>query len=133
VVVRVLPAAARARRLDVAEQVAAAGVARRSTRPGNYEKIADNSLVADAVLFTLKYTAVVTMLLFAISFGLALLIQNAGRGVGFFRGAFFLPAAVGWATATLLFFGLLSDQIGPLNGHAPGGRPDRRARVLDRG
>jgi multiple sugar transport system permease protein len=84
--------------------------------PENYQKIADNSLVADAVLFTLKYTAVVTVLLFAISFGLALLIQNGGRGVGFFRGAFFLPAAVGWATATLLFFGLLSDQIGPLNG-----------------
>ena len=84
--------------------------------PENYQKIADNSLVLDAVLFTLKYTAVVTVLLFAISFGLALLIQNAGRGVGFFRGAFFLPAAVGWATATLLFFGLLSDQIGPLNG-----------------
>ncbi|MGI8332704.1 carbohydrate ABC transporter permease [Actinomadura scrupuli] len=84
--------------------------------PENYQKIADNSLVVDAVVFTLKYTAIVTVLLFAISFGLALLIQNSGRGVGFFRGAFFLPAAVGWATATLLFFGLLSDQIGPLNG-----------------
>lgn len=84
--------------------------------PENYRKIADNSLVADAVVFTLKYTAIVTVLLFAVSFGLALLIQHGGRGTGFFRGAFFLPAAVGWATATLLFFGLLSDQIGPLNG-----------------
>ncbi|MFI9585384.1 carbohydrate ABC transporter permease [Streptomyces sp. NPDC052236] len=84
--------------------------------PENYQKIADNSLVVDAVVFTLKYTAIVTVLLFAVSFGLALLIQKGGRGVGLFRGAFFLPAAVGWATATLLFFGLLSDQIGPLNG-----------------
>ncbi|GAA1017918.1 sugar ABC transporter permease [Acrocarpospora pleiomorpha] len=83
--------------------------------PANYAQVADNALVLDAVVFTLKYTAVVTVLLFAISFGLALLIQNRRPGVGFFRGAFFLPAAVGWATATLLFFGLLSDQIGPLN------------------
>ncbi|MEO3856560.1 sugar ABC transporter permease [Acrocarpospora sp. B8E8] len=83
--------------------------------PTNYAQIADNALVLDAVVFTLKYTAVVTVLLFSISLGLALLIQNRRPGVGFFRGAFFLPAAVGWATATLLFFGLLSDQIGPLN------------------
>ncbi|GAA0971523.1 sugar ABC transporter permease [Acrocarpospora macrocephala] len=83
--------------------------------PTNYAQIADNALVLDAVVFTLKYTAVVTVLLFSISFGLALLIQNRRPGVGFFRGAFFLPAAVGWATATLLFFGLLSDQIGPIN------------------
>src|SRR5262249_12803536 len=66
--------------------------------------------------FTLKYTAIVTVLLFAVSFALALMIQNGGRGTGLFRGAFFLPSAVGWATATLLFFGLLSEQIGPLNG-----------------
>ncbi|WP_214108356.1 carbohydrate ABC transporter permease [Acrocarpospora catenulata] len=84
--------------------------------PDNYLQIAENELVLDAVVFTLKYTAVVTVLLFAVSFGLALLVQDRRRGVGFFRGAFFLPAAVGWATATLLFFGLLSDQIGPLNG-----------------
>ncbi|MEU6341785.1 sugar ABC transporter permease [Streptomyces sp. NPDC046977] len=84
--------------------------------PDNYQHIADNSLVVDAVVFTLKYTAIVTVLLFAVSFALALMIQNGGRGTGLFRGAFFLPAAVGWATATLLFFGLLSEQIGPLNG-----------------
>ncbi|GIH27156.1 sugar ABC transporter permease [Acrocarpospora phusangensis] len=83
--------------------------------PGNYTQIADNALVLDAVVFTLKYTAVVTVLLFSVAFGLALLVQHRRPGIGFFRGAFFLPAAVGWATATLLFFGLLSDQIGPLN------------------
>lgn len=83
--------------------------------PDNYTRVADNSLVSDAILFTLKYTAIVTVLLFTFAFGMALLIQNRRRGVGLFRGAFFLPAAVGWATATLLFFGLLSDQIGPLN------------------
>ena len=84
--------------------------------PDDYTEIADNDLVADAILFTLKYTAVVTVLLFTVAFGLALLVQNRRRGAGLFRSAFFLPAAVGWATATLLFFGLLSDQIGPING-----------------
>lgn len=83
--------------------------------PDNYTEVAGNDLVTDAIWFTLRYTAVVTVLLFAIAFGLALLVQHRRRGVGLFRGAFFLPAAVGWATATLLFFGLLSDQIGPVN------------------
>jgi multiple sugar transport system permease protein len=83
--------------------------------PDNYTRIAQNGLVADAVVFTLKYTAVVTVLLFTAAFGLALLVQRRRRGVGFFRGAYFLPAAVGWATSTLLFLGFFSDQIGPVN------------------
>jgi multiple sugar transport system permease protein len=84
--------------------------------PGNYIRIADDPLVADAVWFTLRYTVVVTVLLFTVAFGLALMVQNRRPGVGLIRAAYFLPAAVGWATATLLFFGLLSDQIGPVNG-----------------
>jgi multiple sugar transport system permease protein len=41
-------------------------------------------------------------------------VQHRRPGVGFFRTAFFLPMAVGFASASLLFLGLLSDEIGPV-------------------
>lgn len=83
--------------------------------PDNYTGIRDNQLVGTAVWFTLKYTVLMTVLLFTVAFGLALLVQNRRRGVGFLRTAFFLPMAVGFASASLLFLGLLSDEIGPVN------------------
>jgi multiple sugar transport system permease protein len=83
--------------------------------PANYTRIANNALFVDAVLFTLKYTVIVTIVLFGSAFGLALLVQRPRPGVGLFRTAFFLPGAVGFATASLLFYGLLSRDLGPLN------------------
>jgi multiple sugar transport system permease protein len=83
--------------------------------PHNYTAIANNALFIDAVLFTLKYTVIVTIVLFAAAFGLALLVNRHRRGVGFFRTAFFLPGAIGFSTASLLFYGLLSRDLGPLN------------------
>jgi multiple sugar transport system permease protein len=83
--------------------------------PENYAGLGDDDLLRTAVWFTLKYTVVVTILLFALSFGLALMVQHRRRGVGLLRTAFFLPAAVGFASASLLFLGLLSDEIGPVN------------------
>ena len=83
--------------------------------PANYTGIARNPLFGNAVLFTLKYTVIVTIVLFGTAFGLALLVQRSRPGVGLFRTAFFLPGAVGFATASLLFYGLLSRDLGPLN------------------
>ena len=83
--------------------------------PDNYTAIADNLLFLDAVRFTVKYTVIVTVVLFGAAFGLALLVQRQRPGVGLFRTAFFLPGAVGFATASLLFYGLLSRDLGPIN------------------
>lgn len=82
--------------------------------PANYAGMTDNELIAEAAWFTVKYTVVITALLFTVAFGLALLVQHRRRGVGFFRTAFFLPVAVGFASASLLFLGLLSSEIGPI-------------------
>jgi multiple sugar transport system permease protein len=84
--------------------------------PENYAALSDDALLNTAAWFTLKYTVLVTVLLFALAFGLALLVQHAGRGVGLLRTAYFLPAAVGFASASLLFLGLLSAEIGPFGG-----------------
>ncbi|MFI6481152.1 carbohydrate ABC transporter permease [Nonomuraea sp. NPDC050663] len=83
--------------------------------PANYVKIPDNPLFFDAVLFTLKYTAITTVLLSALALGLALLVQDRRPGVSFFRTAFFLPGAVGFAAAALLFYGMLNNDFGPID------------------
>jgi multiple sugar transport system permease protein len=84
--------------------------------PQNYADLTDDELLRTAMLFTVKYTVVVTVLLFALSFGLALVVQHPFRGVTLLRTAYFLPAAVGFASASVLFLGMLSDEIGPLGG-----------------
>jgi multiple sugar transport system permease protein len=83
--------------------------------PTNYTDMADDDLLRKAVGFTLKYTVVITVVLFTVAFGLALLVQHPRPGVGALRTAFFLPTAVGFATASLLFLGMLSNEIGPVN------------------
>src|SRR5690606_4539171 len=83
--------------------------------PDNYTKIADNALFRDAVVFTLKYTVIITVLLLIVALGLALLVQERRPGVGFFRTAFFLPGAVGFAAAALLFYGMLNHHFGPID------------------
>jgi multiple sugar transport system permease protein len=82
--------------------------------PENFGDIPDNQLFLDSVTFTLKYTAIVTVLLSAIAMGLALLVQERRPGVGWLRTAYLMPAAVGFAAAALLFYGFYSD-IGPLD------------------
>jgi multiple sugar transport system permease protein len=82
--------------------------------PDNFTKIPDNQLFLDSVSFTLKYTAITTVLLSGIALALALSIQTSRPGVGFFRTAYFLPGAVGFAAAALLFYGFYSPS-GPLD------------------
>jgi multiple sugar transport system permease protein len=82
--------------------------------PDNYSEIPDNQLFRDSVTFTLKYTAIVTVVLSAVAMALALMVQQPRRGVGLIRTAFFVPGAVGFAAAGLLFYGMYSDN-GPLN------------------
>jgi multiple sugar transport system permease protein len=82
--------------------------------PDNYSKIPDNQLFLDSVTFTLKYTAITTVLLSVVALALALSVQTSRPGVGLFRTAYFLPGAVGFAAASLLFYGFYS-QSSPLD------------------
>jgi multiple sugar transport system permease protein len=83
---------------------------------GHYTDIGDNALFKDAVWFTLKYTVITTVVLLAISLGLALLVQHPRRGVGWLRTAYFLPAVIGLAVASMLWYVLYSNEVGPLGG-----------------
>ena len=83
--------------------------------PDNYSTVSDGDLFWPAVWFTIEYTVLATVLLVGMGLGLALLVQRGGRWVGFLRTSFLIPCAVGLATASLLFWGLYSGAIGPLN------------------
>ena len=84
--------------------------------PDNYADVNADALFWPAVWFTIEYTVLVTALLIGLGLGLALLVQEGGRWVGALRTSFLLPGALGLATASLLYWGLYSPSIGPLNG-----------------
>jgi multiple sugar transport system permease protein len=83
--------------------------------PGNYQALANNDLMKHAIVFTLKYTLLVTVVLTLTGLGLALLMQERRPGTALFRTSFFLPSAIGLASASLLFLGLFSPQVGPIS------------------
>jgi multiple sugar transport system permease protein len=83
--------------------------------PTNYTAIETNSLFWPAVWFTIEYTVIVTVLLIGMGLGMALLIQSGGKWKSFLRTAFLMPSAMGLASASLLFWGLYSTDIGPIN------------------
>lgn len=83
--------------------------------PENFTEAATDDLLWPAVRFTLTYTAVVTVLLLGLALGLALLVQESRPGTGLFRTVFFLPSSLGLASASLLFLGMYSPNIGPIS------------------
>jgi multiple sugar transport system permease protein len=83
--------------------------------PDNYTAIAQNELFVNSIWFTIRYTVIVTIIFVVAGLALALLVQNARPGVGFFRTAFLLPAAVGLASSSLLFYALYNNDFGPLD------------------
>jgi multiple sugar transport system permease protein len=83
--------------------------------PDNYTGMADDRLFWPAVGFTLRYTGIVVVVLLALAMIMALIVSEPRRGVGFFRTAYFLPVALGLASASLLFWALYSPTIGPLD------------------
>ncbi len=83
--------------------------------PKNFVAIWNNQLFGPAVVFTLEYTVLVTILLIGLGLGMALLVQEVGRWVGALRTIFLLPVAVGLASASLLFWGFYSPSIGPIS------------------
>jgi multiple sugar transport system permease protein len=83
--------------------------------PKNFVAIWNNQLFWPAVVFTIEYTVLVTVLLIGLGLVLALLVQETGRWVGALRTIFLLPVAVGLASASLLFWGFYSPSIGPIS------------------
>ncbi len=81
--------------------------------PENYTDAVTNRFFMDSVWFTLLYTVLTTVILLALSLGLAMLVQESSRWKGFLRTSFLVPSALGLASASLLFYVLYSPFAGP--------------------
>lgn len=78
----------------------------------NYWAILRDTRFWNALRFTGLYTAVVTIAIFAVAFPLALFIERPRRLTGFYRTSFFMPAVIGFASASLLWSWLLNVDSG---------------------
>jgi multiple sugar transport system permease protein len=83
--------------------------------PDNFRDAVENRFFWDSVVFTLKYTAIATVLLIGLGLGLALLVQESTHWKSFLRTAVLVPSALGLASASLLFYALYSPQVGPIS------------------
>jgi multiple sugar transport system permease protein len=81
----------------------------------NFAAIPNNHLFVGAIAFTLVYTALATIVIFAISFVLVAISQSSRRGANAYRTAFFLPYVVGTASASLIWLAAVNDFNGIAN------------------
>lgn len=65
---------------------------------------------------TTMYTVVSVPARLAIALGLAMLLNQATRAVGFFRTAFYLPAVVASVAVAVIWRWLFNPRFGPING-----------------
>lgn len=81
----------------------------------NFAAIFDNELFVGAITFTLLYTVLTTILVFAVSFILVAISNTPRRGAKFYRTTFFLPYVVGTASAALIWLAAVNDSNGIAN------------------
>ena len=81
----------------------------------NYRAALDDDVFKQSLIFTAKYSVLVTALVFVVGLGLAFLVKESRRGVGIFRSAYFLPMVIGFATASYLWVWFLNPQVGILD------------------
>jgi multiple sugar transport system permease protein len=81
----------------------------------NYQRLADDELFVGAISFTLIYTAITTVVLFAVAFVLVAISNSPRRGARFYRTAYFLPYVVGTAAASTMWWVDAHDQLGVFN------------------
>lgn len=69
----------------------------------NYVAMLRDREFRDSLLTILIFTAFIVPLTYAVSLGLALLVNGIGWGRGFFRTAFFIPTAISYVIASLIW------------------------------
>jgi multiple sugar transport system permease protein len=78
----------------------------------NYVKAWNDETFWHALAFTLEYTAWITPILMVGGFLLALLTVESGRIARIARGIVFLPVVIGLGSSSILWVGLLDEQVG---------------------
>ncbi len=78
----------------------------------NYGRLMQDAQFWTSLRFTIYYTVVVTIAIFAVAFPLAIFAEKARPLVKLYRTAFFLPVVVGFGSASLLWAWLLDVDSG---------------------
>jgi multiple sugar transport system permease protein len=78
----------------------------------NYVRLTQDAQFWSSMRFTVYYTVIVTIAIFALAFPLALFAERTHRFTKFYRTAFFLPVVVGFGSASLLWAWLLDVDSG---------------------
>jgi multiple sugar transport system permease protein len=81
----------------------------------NYRQLGQDDQFLGAITFTLLYTAITTVVLFAVAFVLVAISNSPRRGSRFYRTAFFLPYVVGTAAASSMWWVDAHDELGVFN------------------
>lgn len=79
---------------------------------GNYATLLHDTRFWRAMQFTVYYTVIVTVAIFAVAFPLALFVEQKRPLTQFYRTAFFLPVVVGFGSASLLWVWLMNVDAG---------------------
>jgi multiple sugar transport system permease protein len=78
----------------------------------NYVALGKDDQFLGAIKFTLLYTAITTVVLFAVAFVLVAISNSPRKGARFYRTAYFLPYVVGTAAASSMWWVNANDQLG---------------------
>lgn len=81
----------------------------------NYATLAHNPLFLGSIVFTLKYTAIVTLPILAVGYGLAVLVRANRPGATIFRTLLFLPFIIGLTTLSYMSVVELQPTSGTVN------------------
>jgi multiple sugar transport system permease protein len=81
----------------------------------NYAALGNDPGFVHSVLFTLLYTAIVTIPILVVGYGLAVLVRSNRRGSVFLRTAFFLPYVIGLPTLSYIVLLELQPNSGAVN------------------
>jgi multiple sugar transport system permease protein len=81
----------------------------------NYRDLGSDDRFLGAITFTLVYTAITTVVLFAVAWLLVAISNSRRRGARFYRTAFFLPYVVGTAAASSMWWVNAQDHLGVFN------------------
>jgi multiple sugar transport system permease protein len=82
---------------------------------GNYQSLVHNSVFLQSIVFTLKYTAIVTVPIFVVGYALAVFVRSNRPGSRVFRTLIFLPYIVGLVAESFMAVVELQPSSGTAN------------------
>lgn len=81
----------------------------------NYIRLFNDQRFLDTMIRTFIYVFLTMVLLFAVSLGLALLLQKGFKGIGLFRASFYWPSMISAVVVGVMWKWVFNDSFGVIN------------------